>query len=48
MRIVRSGLDAGDRVVVSGLQKIYFSGMPVTPEPTVKALTPAVASAAGQ
>jgi multidrug efflux system membrane fusion protein len=48
MRIVRSGLDAGDRVIVSGLQKIYFSGMPVTPEPTVKALTPAVASAAGQ
>ncbi len=48
MRIVRSGLDAGDRVIVSGLQKIYFSGMPVTPEPIVKAVTPAIASATGQ
>jgi multidrug efflux system membrane fusion protein len=48
MRIVRSGLDAGDRVIVSGLQKIYFSGMTVTPEPTVKAAPPAVASATGQ
>jgi multidrug efflux system membrane fusion protein len=48
MRIVRSGLDAGDRVIVSGLQKIYFSGMPVTPEPTVKAVTSAIASATGQ
>ena len=46
MRIVRSGLDAGDRVIVSGLQKIYFTGMPVTP--TVIAATPAIASATGQ
>ncbi|HEY4092635.1 MAG TPA: efflux RND transporter periplasmic adaptor subunit [Luteibacter sp.] len=29
MRVVLSGLDATDKVVVSGAQKIYFSGMPV-------------------
>lgn len=30
--LIRSGLQAGDHLVVNGLQKIYFPGMPVQPE----------------
>jgi multidrug efflux system membrane fusion protein len=30
--LIRSGLQPGDRVVVNGLQKIVFAGMPVQPE----------------
>jgi membrane fusion protein, multidrug efflux system len=29
LRVVRSGLQAGDRVVVNGTQKIFFPGMPL-------------------
>lgn len=29
--MITSGLQAGDRVVVNGIQKIFFAGMPVTP-----------------
>ncbi len=46
MRIVQSGLSANDRVIVSGVQKVYFSGMPVKPEPTTPTSTPAGALAA--
>jgi len=31
LRIVESGLAATDKVVVTGFQKIFFPGMPVTP-----------------
>jgi multidrug efflux system membrane fusion protein len=31
LRIVESGLAAGDRVVVNGVRKIFFPGMPVNP-----------------
>jgi membrane fusion protein, multidrug efflux system len=31
MRIVREGLKPGDRVVVNGVRKIFFPGMPVKP-----------------
>lgn len=31
LRVVRQGLDAGDRVIVSGVQKVFFPGMPVQP-----------------
>jgi multidrug efflux system membrane fusion protein len=31
LRIVDSGLKAGDRVIVHGVQKIFFPGMPVQP-----------------
>jgi multidrug efflux system membrane fusion protein len=37
MRIVQSGLAGNDRVIVSGVQKVYFSGMPVKPEPAANA-----------
>ena len=30
--LIRSGLQSGDKVVVNGLQKIYFPGMTVTPQ----------------
>lgn len=37
LRVVQSGLKAQDRVIVGGLQKVYFSGMPVKPDDAVKA-----------
>lgn len=30
LRIVKSGLQAGDRVIIAGLQKVFMPGMPVT------------------
>ncbi|MEB5704497.1 efflux RND transporter periplasmic adaptor subunit [Pantoea anthophila] len=30
LRIVKSGLQSGDRVIVAGLQKVFMPGMPVT------------------
>lgn len=32
LRVVRSGLAAGERVVVNGVRKIFFSGAPVAPQ----------------
>ncbi|OLF53436.1 efflux RND transporter periplasmic adaptor subunit [Pseudomonas chlororaphis] len=32
LRVISAGLAAGDRVVVNGAQKIFFSGMPVEPK----------------
>jgi multidrug efflux system membrane fusion protein len=31
LRVVRSGLKPGDKVIVGGVQKVFFPGMPVTP-----------------
>ncbi len=31
LRVVRSGLGAQDRVIVNGVQKVFFPGMPVDP-----------------
>ena len=49
LRIVESGLVAGDQVVVGGVQKIFFPGMPLDPrpagEPASLATAAAVASA---
>ncbi len=33
LRIVARGLASGDRVIVHGVQKVFFSGMPVAPQP---------------
>ena len=33
LRIVESGLGAGDRVIVNGVRKIFFPGAPVIPNP---------------
>jgi multidrug efflux system membrane fusion protein len=35
LRIVDSGLQPGDQVIVNGIQKIFFPGMPVEAQPTV-------------
>lgn len=32
LRIVQSGLGTGDKVIVGGLQKIFYPGVPVTPK----------------
>jgi membrane fusion protein, multidrug efflux system len=32
LRIVSAGLSAGDRVIVHGVQKVFFPGMPVQPQ----------------
>jgi membrane fusion protein, multidrug efflux system len=31
LRVVESGLVSGDKIIIGGLQRIYFSGAPVTP-----------------
>lgn len=31
LRVVRGGLESGDRVIVHGVQKVFFPGMPVQP-----------------
>lgn len=33
LRVIESGLDVGDRIVVNGIQRIFFPGMPVDPQP---------------
>jgi hypothetical protein len=32
LRVVTDGLAASDRVIVHGVQKVFFPGMPVTPQ----------------
>jgi multidrug efflux system membrane fusion protein len=32
LRVVQQGLDAGDQVIVNGVQKVFFAGMPVAPQ----------------
>jgi multidrug efflux system membrane fusion protein len=46
LRIVESGLSAGDQVVVHGVQKIFFPGMPLDPQPIVMGDPPTAALAA--
>lgn len=36
-RLVEKGLAAGDRLVVGGVQRIYYPGMPVNPRPVASA-----------
>ncbi len=36
-RVVLAGLKDGDQLVVGGLQRIYFPGMPIAPQPAVSA-----------
>jgi membrane fusion protein, multidrug efflux system len=39
LRMVQSGLGAGDKVIVSGLQKIFYPGVPVTPKESAMELS---------
>ncbi len=46
LRVVQSGLAAGDRVIVNGVQKVFMPGMPVAPKAvTMRGDTPADAVA---
>ena len=47
LRVVQSGLAPDDRIVVVGLQKIFYPGMPVIPAevPMDKSSTPAAPAA---
>ena len=42
LRMVQSGLGAGDKVIVSGLQKIFYPGVPVTPKESAMELSHAI------
>src|SRR5882672_7885592 len=46
LRVVRSGLDAHDKVIVGGLQKIFAPNTPVKPNLVVMGAPPAAASVA--
>ena len=45
LRVIESGLSAGDQVVVSGVQKIFFPGMPLDAKPQEAAPAAVVANA---
>jgi len=45
-RLVEKGLAAGDRLVVGGVQRIYYPGMPVNPRPVASAAAQPVPAAA--
>ena len=45
LRIVEQGLAAGDKVIVSGVQKVFFPGMPVQARPVAMETKPAAAPA---
>lgn len=42
-RIVEAGLQAGDQLVVAGMQRIYYPGMPLAPKPQAEAGKPQAA-----
>ena len=42
-RIVEAGLQAGDQLVVAGMQRIYYPGMPLAPKPQAEAGQPVAA-----
>jgi membrane fusion protein, multidrug efflux system len=39
LRMVQSGLGTGDKVIVSGIQKIFYPGVPVTPKESAMELS---------
>lgn len=43
LRVVTSGLAPDDQVIVSGVQKVFFEGMPVSPQRVASARSPASA-----
>jgi len=49
LRVVESGLAPADKVIVHGVQKVFFPGMPVSPKQIAMGAPPPslVASAAG-
>jgi multidrug efflux system membrane fusion protein len=47
LRVIKSGLEPTDKVVVAGLQKIFFPGAPVKPNEVPMVVPPAAASTHG-
>jgi multidrug efflux system membrane fusion protein len=47
LRVIKSGLEPTDKVVVAGLQKIFFPGAPVKPNEVPMVAPPAAASTRG-
>ncbi|WP_460764655.1 efflux RND transporter periplasmic adaptor subunit [Lysobacter fragariae] len=47
LRVVESGLAPADKVIVHGVQKVFFPGMPVSPKQIAMGAPPPVAGAAG-
>ncbi|KAA2284121.1 efflux RND transporter periplasmic adaptor subunit [Arenimonas fontis] len=47
LRVVESGLEPGEKIIVHGVQKVFFPGMPVQPVEVAMGAPPAVAAAAG-
>jgi multidrug efflux system membrane fusion protein len=47
LRVIKSGLEPNDKVVVAGLQKIFFPGAPVKPNEVPMIAPPAAASTGG-
>ena len=48
LRVVTSGLAAGDRIIVHGVQKVFMPGMPVAPQDIPMGAPPAAAQAQTQ
>ena len=48
LRLVQSGLTANDKVIVTNLQKIFYSGVPVTPKDTAMDAPSSASPAASQ
>jgi len=48
LRVVRSGLDAHDKVIVGGLQKIFAPNTPVKPNLVVMGAPPTAAAVASK
>lgn len=46
LRVIEGGLEAGDRVIVHGVQKVFFPGMPVRATPIAMGDPPAKSNAA--
>jgi len=46
LRVVESGLAAQDKVIVNGVQKVFFPGMPVTPKTVAMGAPPPAAQVA--
>jgi multidrug efflux system membrane fusion protein len=41
LRVIESGLESNDKVIVAGLQKIFFPGAPVKPSEVPMVASPA-------
>jgi multidrug efflux system membrane fusion protein len=47
LRVIKSGLEPTDKVIVAGLQKVFFPGAPVKPNEVPMIASPAATSTGG-